>query len=93
LSLLTIGLTGCQDKKQTIPDENTDPPALPEYIQAPLDKIGIHVDIINLDRFYQFVNNVEQGKKDEIRVVSYTTKGAPILHDLKFNGFNHSFNL
>ena len=34
----------------------------------------------------KFVENVNQGTKDKIRVVRYTTEGDPILHDLEYDG-------
>ncbi|WP_161568361.1 DUF4362 domain-containing protein [Anaerobacillus alkaliphilus] len=39
----------------------------------------------NLERFYDFLRNVEEGKSDLIRVTYYTHEGAPIYHNLVFN--------
>ncbi|PFE10914.1 DUF4362 domain-containing protein [Bacillus cereus] len=37
----------------------------------------------NLDKFEQFVMNVDQGKVDKIRIVQYTHEGDPILQTLE----------
>ncbi|WP_214783373.1 DUF4362 domain-containing protein [Bacillus sp. ISL-45] len=86
LILLIFVLTGCQPEEQAIPEEAADLPEPPEYIQAPDDIVDMHGDITNLERFYTFVEHVEQGEKDKIRIVNYTTEGAPMLHDLEFDG-------
>ena len=80
--ILFIG-SGCQKDEQTLPKEITE---LPEYIQDPSDIVDMHGDIRNLEKFYEFIDHVEQGKKDVIRIVNYTEEGAPMLHDLKFVG-------
>jgi hypothetical protein len=90
--LFSLMLAGCEEEKQTHFEEsnNIKPP---DYIQDPGDVVDMHGDITNLEKFYTFVKHVEQGKKDKIRVVSYTTEGAPMLHDLEFNGTSiHSIN-
>ncbi|WP_366163990.1 DUF4362 domain-containing protein [Bacillus infantis] len=40
----------------------------------------------NLERFLSFITNIHQGSEDTIRVVSYTEEGAPILHELEYDG-------
>ncbi|MFH7831920.1 DUF4362 domain-containing protein [Bacillus luti] len=40
----------------------------------------------NLDKFEQFVLNVEQGKVDKIRIVHYTHEGDPIFQTLEHSG-------
>ncbi|WP_226641639.1 DUF4362 domain-containing protein [Mesobacillus subterraneus] len=82
LFILSIA-TGCQTKERTIPIEVSDPP---EYIQSHDDIVDMHGDITNLERFYLFVDHIEQVQKDKIRIVNYTTEGAPMLHDLEFDG-------
>ncbi|TQR19438.1 DUF4362 domain-containing protein [Psychrobacillus vulpis] len=42
--------------------------------------------ILKIKRFSEFLNNVEKGQKDNIRVVRYTEEGDPMLHDLEFDG-------
>ena len=83
--ILFIG-AGCQPEEETIPEKAADLPEPPEYIQAPEDIVDMHGDITNLERFFAFVEHVEQGEKDKIRIVNYTTEGAPMLHDLEFDG-------
>lgn len=85
ITLFTIVLAGCEEEEQTQleKNKNNEPP---EYIQDPEDIVDMHEDIKNLDKFYAFVDHFEQGEKDKIRIVSYTTEGAPMLHDLEFDG-------
>ncbi|WP_102262658.1 DUF4362 domain-containing protein [Mesobacillus jeotgali] len=78
-------LAGCEEEEQTHVEEvkKIKPP---DYIQEPGDVVDMHGDITNLEKFYSFVEHVEQRKKDEIRIVSYTTEGAPMLHNPIFDG-------
>ncbi|MFJ8219922.1 DUF4362 domain-containing protein [Bacillus cereus] len=47
------------------------------------DVIVKEVGTSNLDKFEQFVMNVDQGKVDKIRIVQYTHEGDPILQTLE----------
>ncbi|QPQ33119.1 DUF4362 domain-containing protein [Lysinibacillus sp. JNUCC 51] len=40
----------------------------------------------NLDRFESFIENVESGVKDEIRISMYTIEEDPIFYNLNYNG-------
>lgn len=85
MMFVSFMLAGCEAEEQIQTEEgNSLKP--PDYIQDPGDVVDMHGDITNLEKFYTFVEHVEQGKKDKIRIVSYTTEGAPMLHDLEFNG-------
>jgi Domain of unknown function (DUF4362) len=85
MMIFSFILAGCEEEEQTHVEEvkKIEPP---DYIQDAGDVVDMHGDITNLEKFYTFVKHVEQGKKDKIRIVSYTTEGAPMLHDLEFNG-------
>ena len=43
-------------------------------------------EVINLERFEQFINNLSNKKEDKIRVTGYTHEGDPIFQDLQFDG-------
>ncbi|WP_121614874.1 DUF4362 domain-containing protein [Virgibacillus halodenitrificans] len=43
-------------------------------------------EINNLDEFKTFVENVENGDKDTVRIAKYTTEGDPIFLTLEYNG-------
>ena len=47
------------------------------------DVIAKGAEISNLDKFEQFVLNVEQGKVDKVRIVHYTHEGDPIFQKLE----------
>ncbi|MBY0147898.1 DUF4362 domain-containing protein [Neobacillus niacini] len=56
------------------------------YNPSDEDIVDMHGEITNLEKFMKFVENVNQGTEDKIRVVRYTTEGDPLLHDLKYDG-------
>ncbi|KRE93336.1 hypothetical protein ASG89_07510 [Paenibacillus sp. Soil766] len=49
------------------------------------DVINIHGRIINVDRFNQFLKNVEGQTKSQIRITQMTIEGDPIYYDLAYN--------
>jgi Domain of unknown function (DUF4362) len=62
------------------------------FTPASDDVVNRHGEIKNLDQFEAFFENVQNGKKDRIRIVRYTIEGDPILHDLEYDGdVIHSF--
>jgi hypothetical protein len=78
-------IIGCQSEpKKNNPAENQG--TISVFQPSPEDIVNMHGDIENLERFFAFLENVNAGKKDEIRVVSYTEEGAPMLHDLEYDG-------
>ncbi len=48
--------------------------------------IVYQVEVANLDRFENFLNNLSNKKEDTIRVTGYTHEGDPIFQDLQFDG-------
>ncbi len=46
----------------------------------------MHGQIENTERFTEFLKNVEQEQKDNIRIVRYTEEGDPMLPDLEYDG-------
>ena len=55
-----------------------------------IDKLG---EVTNLDRFVDFLINVNGKLHDKIRIVSYTTEGGQILKDLVFDGNNIMYTI
>ena len=45
----------------------------------------MHGEFENKERFDEFLLNVEQGIEDSIRMVRYTTEGAPVLYEYDFD--------
>ncbi|QST01161.1 DUF4362 domain-containing protein [Pontibacillus sp. ALD_SL1] len=89
IGTLLFILSGCQLNENNPgfeSSENTGQTNAPEYVQSPEDIVDMHGDITNVDMFYAFLERVDQGIEDEIRVVTYTTEGDPMLHDLKYDG-------
>lgn len=50
------------------------------------DVIWTHKEVYNLEKLNTFMNNVQNGTKDMIRVVGFTIEGDPIIQDLEYNG-------
>ena len=56
-------ITGCQNtENSTI--KNLEQNNIPDYTPASEDVIDMHGEIENKERFREFLNNVEKGKKD-----------------------------
>ena len=72
ISLFLFSLVACAPSNTTINKKN--------------DVIVKGTRISNLDKFEQFVWNVEQGKVDEIRIVQYTDEGDPVFQTLEHSG-------
>lgn len=78
-------IAGCQNTDQStnsIQKQND----VPDYIPLSEDVVDLHGEIKNTERFKEFLNNVDYGLKDNIRVVRYTTEGDPMLHDIEYDG-------
>lgn len=85
IALSALVVLGCQSEPETqLPDETG--VSIFGFQPSSDDIVNTHGDVENLERFFAFMENVNAGKKDEIRVVSYTEEGDPMLHDLEFDG-------
>ena len=81
---ISILLTGCQTTgNSTIKNFEQN---IPDYTPASEDVIDMHGEIENVEKFREFLINVKEGKTDNLRVVSYTEEGDPMLHDLEYDG-------
>ncbi|MGG3889595.1 DUF4362 domain-containing protein [Metabacillus fastidiosus] len=43
-------------------------------------------EVVNLEKFEQFLINLSNKKEDTIRVTAYTHEGDPVFQDLRFDG-------
>ena len=77
-------LSGCNSKQKTTDIYMYTEDNMPPYVKGLEDIIDTHGELENKERFNDFLNNVQQGKADNIRVVKYTTEGAPIIYDYEF---------
>ncbi|AST91166.1 hypothetical protein BC6307_07680 [Sutcliffiella cohnii] len=85
LFLGLLFISGCTGEQKST-DIYMYPDNIPlPYIKVPEDIVDIHGELENKERFDEFFLNVEQGIEDSIRVVRYTTEGAPILYDYDFD--------
>jgi hypothetical protein len=88
ISLLCAFMAGCQLDKANSENE-------PTKSRQPTthEVIDVHGMIENIERLDIFVDNVQSGKKDKIRLIRYTIEGDPIFHDLVYNGSKLIFTL
>ena len=76
-------VSGCNSVQKST-DIYMYPDNIPPYIQTLEDILDTYGELENKGRFDEFLNNVQQGQEDSIRLVKYTTEGAPILYDYEF---------
>ncbi|WP_161487175.1 DUF4362 domain-containing protein [Neobacillus mesonae] len=79
---LSMILLGCQQN-------STDNPKKPYNSEEAIkngDIVDVHGKISNLDKFKQFIKNVNDGVKDKVRITLYTKEGDPIFYNLDYNG-------
>jgi hypothetical protein len=69
ICLFLISLVACSPSNTTIDKKN--------------DVIVKGAGTSNLDKFEQFVMNVDQGKVDKLRIVQYTDEGDPVFQTLE----------
>jgi Domain of unknown function (DUF4362) len=80
---------GCSQQKETNPPKkppSTETHTQEEFTPTATDIVVKHTSTENLDRLKEFIQNVNNKKKDEVRVVAYTKEGDPIIEDLTFDG-------
>ncbi|MEK3975778.1 DUF4362 domain-containing protein [Psychrobacillus sp. FSL K6-1267] len=76
-------LIGCQEEGSVIQSRL---PSLPDYTPSSEDIVDTHGDLQNFNRFEEFLSNLNNEQKDNLRIVTYTTEGDPILRDLAYDG-------
>lgn len=81
VSLLML-LTACGTNPSKTEKQGTSETNLPEDNQI-IDK---HGDVKNLKRLDDFVQNVNEGKGDEIKITHYTIEGDPIYDTVTYDG-------
>lgn len=72
ICLFLFSLVACSPSSTTIDKKN--------------DVIVKGIGTSNLDKFEQFVMNVDQGEVDKIRIVQYTDEGDPVFQTLEHSG-------
>ncbi|SDN60692.1 DUF4362 domain-containing protein [Alkalicoccus daliensis] len=82
--LLIFFIAGCQNTEYSSAG-NQEEHTVSAYTPSAEDVVDMHGEIENEERFKQFLNHVEEEKKDNLRLVRYTTEGDPILYDLAYD--------
>ena len=73
--LFVISVTGCSENEAYGSEE-----------AIKRGDIVYQSEVINLERFEQFLSNLSNNEEDKIRVTGYTHEGDPIYQDLEFDG-------
>jgi signal peptidase I len=87
LSILFITM-GCS--KESKPTLNKSPYKYETAIKNG-DIVGFNGGKYNIKKLDQFMENVKKGKKDRIRITTYTTEGGAIITDLEYDGKNINY--
>lgn len=81
--LMSTIVVGCQQKSNI---NNPKKPYRSEEAIKNGDVVNLHGKISNLDKFNDFMRNMETGVKDRIRITMYTIEGDPIFYNLDYDG-------
>jgi len=77
IMMLIILLISCSKSASKIKDK--------QFTPAKTDIVSNYGGIENLTRLKEFILNVNKGKEDKIRVVSFTKEGDPIISEVTYN--------
>lgn len=87
--LTLILLTACNNTdKETVESsfpKVTKPYRFEQAIQNK-DVVNLHGEYTNLDKWQQFIENVDHHQADKVRITQYTIEGDPILYELLYDG-------
>jgi Domain of unknown function (DUF4362)/Protein of unknown function (DUF3221) len=83
-AIILVFLTACNESNQTA--ESTAEPAEENDSELNADVVDMHGGISGLDKMENYFQQVKKQEKGDLRVVSYTIEGDPILTDLAYDG-------
>lgn len=81
---ICILLIGC-DSGYEGEIEKVDPSTIEPLEITSEDIVDTHGDITNLERLNEFLSNIETHQSDQVRIISYTEEGAPVLKNISFS--------
>lgn len=84
LAIILVFLTACNESNQTAGP--TAEPTEENDSELNADVVNMHGGISGLDNMENYFQMVKKQKKGDLRVVSYTIEGDPILTDLAYDG-------
>lgn len=86
--LLIVVIVGCSNTDEEI--STVDNPSQPYPQEEAFENgdvvVGLEGETKNFDRFEVFLESVDRGRSDEIRITTYTIEGDPIFYNLQYNG-------
>lgn len=80
LTMCGLFLSGCESEAQNIQSNNKAEKLSHNEV------IDRHGQVENLERLNIFVEKVQSGSNDKIKLIRYTIEGDPIYHNLDFDG-------
>jgi hypothetical protein len=83
LSVVMIFAIGCS--RASNPTYNKSPYTYETAIKNG-DVVDFHRDQYNTEKLEKFMENVQNGIKDKVRITGYTIEGGAIITDLEFDG-------
>lgn len=83
LAVITLLLAGCSNRNGQSSGESK-PYSYEEAISK--GDVVFFNDVHNIEKFNQFLTDLDHKKASSIRVTGYTDEGDPIYKDLKFDG-------
>ena len=87
--LYIVLLTACSDmgeKTVTSDFPKVSKPYRSEQAVQNGDVVNIHGNYSNIDKWNNFVKNVDSNQPDKVRITQYTVEGDPIFYELVYNG-------
>jgi hypothetical protein len=93
ISCFLLLITACTSNSQ--PDPSPFPevkvPYSSEIAEQNGDVVHIFDKVLNEEKWKQFIHNVNEKSKDQVRITQYTIEGDPIFYELVYDGDNIKF--
>ncbi|MCR8842342.1 DUF4362 domain-containing protein [Paenibacillus sp. SC116] len=91
IGLTALWLSACSDLQGSNgrTDENFPKISRPYNSEQAIqngDVVNVHGQLSNMDKWHQFLKNIEANKADKVRITQYTIEGDPIFYELIYNG-------
>jgi hypothetical protein len=88
LSVIMIFAIGCRRDNKSAYNKS---PYTSETAIKNGDIVDIHGKQYNAEKLEKFIENVQNGTKDKVRITQYTNEGDAIITDLVFDGKNINY--
>lgn len=86
---VVVLLTACSDMGEKTVTSDFPKVSKPYRLEQAVqngDVVNIHGNYSNIDKWNNFVKNVDSNQPDKVRITQYTIEGDPIFYELVYNG-------